>query len=286
MEINGGSILIDMLDGQNKIYRLYIDESGDHTCSKQLNKRFLGLTGVIFEAENYVNMFDPVFRDFKSTHFPSHPDDPVILHREDIINKRGVFGRLDDKNNREAFNDGLIKLITQNDFWLITVVIDKKEHFERHGDSAFHPYHYCLTVLLERYCNFLFRRNSRGDVLAESRGGNEDKELKKAFISVYEGGTYFIKPHFFQERLTSREIKIKLKSSDISGLQVADLMAHPCKEEILYENGRSARRMSVYGRRICQCIKDKYDKKPNGQVDGCGKVFLGNKKAPFGTLLR
>ena len=42
-------------------------------------------------------------------------------------------------------------------------------------------YHYCLALLLERFTFFLEQKQVRGDVMAESRGGKEDKRLKLHF---------------------------------------------------------------------------------------------------------
>ena len=81
----------------SKIYRMYVDESGDHTYSE--DKRYLGLTGVIFESQNYKDIFHPSFEEFKEKHFPYNPDDPVILHRREILDKSGPFWRLQDKKN-------------------------------------------------------------------------------------------------------------------------------------------------------------------------------------------
>jgi hypothetical protein len=60
--------------------------------------------------------------------------------------------------------------------------------------------------------------NVQGDVLAESRGGREDMQLKEAYRNVYESGTSFRKLDFFQKTLKSKEIKIKPKTANIAGM--------------------------------------------------------------------
>lgn len=64
------------------------------------------------------------------------------------------------------------------DYRVITVVIDKKLHRDQYQVWHFLPYHYCLAVLLERFVLFLHYGNYRGDVMIESRGGQEDHKLK------------------------------------------------------------------------------------------------------------
>ena len=260
-----------------KRYRLYIDESGDHTYYKSEDpaKRYLGLTGIFIETEYYRITFQPEMEKFKQTHFPHNPDEPVILHREDIINRRGPFWRLRDSERERAFNEDLLQFIKEQDYCIITVVIDKSAHIERHGRAAYHPYHYCLAALLERYCGFLNFYNAQGDVLAESRRGTEDFKLKSAYRKLYKEGTWYRGSEFFQHVLTSSEIKIKPKSANIAGLQLSDLVAHPSKQEILIEEQRIGDPGDNFGKQICQCIQTKYNRQVyEGRIWGYGKIFL------------
>lgn len=161
------------------------------------------------------------------------------------------------------------------DYILITVVLDKKAHIKKYEDAAFHPYHYCLSVLLERYCGLLNFHNSRGDVMAESRGGEEDKKLKIAYINIYDNGTWFRSSNFFKNVLTSKEIKIKPKTTNISGLQLADLIAYPIKRNILIEKGKLINTDIVFGDEIYKAIENKFNRNLfTGKVDGYGKIFL------------
>ncbi len=205
--------------------RLYVDESGDHTYHEiqDLTKRYLCLLGCIIKGEIYRTSFQPKLEQLKQKHFPHNPDEPVILHRSDIINKRGPFWRLRNPVNEKAFNRDLLSFLEEQDYTTISIVIDKRTHIERYQEAAFHPYHYCLVAMLERYCGWLHFHNAEGDVLAESRGGTEDRQLKAAYRRTYNDGTQFRGPSFFQSVLTSKEIKLKSKNSNIAGLQIADL---------------------------------------------------------------
>jgi hypothetical protein len=260
-----------------KRYRLYIDESGDHTYYKLEDpaKRYLGLTGIFIETDYYRTIFQPEMEKLKQKHFPHSPDEPVILHRKDIINRSGPFWRLRDKTKEDAFNKDFLEFIKEQDYCIITVVIDKKTHIERYGDVAYHPYHYCLTALLERYCGFLNFCNAQGDVLAESRGGAEDLKLKRAYQKIYIEGTWQRGSNFFQQALTSSQIKVKSKWANIAGLQLSDLIAHPSKQEILIEEQRIDDLGDNFGKQMCQCIQVKYNRQVyRGRIKGYGKVFL------------
>lgn len=262
----------------SKQYRLYIDESGDHTHSSEdkPEKRYLGLTGVIIETEYYRTTMHSQFERLKQKHFPHSPDQPVILHRKELIEKRGAFWRLRDTKNKESFNNDLLELLRDSDYTLITVVIDKIAHVQRYEKVAFHPYHYCMVAMLECYCGYLNFYNAKGDVKAEIRGGKEDFQLKEACQRVYESGTQFRRTDFFQKTLSSGEITLKPKSANIVGLQLADLVAHPCKNQVLFEQKRIDKREDVFGSRICECIESKHNRHvSDGRIYGYGKVFLG-----------
>ena len=259
-----------------KRFRLYVDESGDHTYHKldESDKRYLGLIGCIIEDGYYRETFHPALEKLKQTYFPHSPDDPVILHRRDIMNKNGPFWRLRDVGRKEAFNVDLLTFLEKQEYRIIMVVIDKKIHLERYGKAAFHPYHYCLAVLLERYCGFLKFFGAKGDVMAESRGGKEDMHLKDAYRCIYNDGTGWRLHDFFQDTLTSKEIKLKPKNTNIAGLQLADLLAYPLKREILLDEDR----VSDIGRfsgEICQKVVTKYNRQIyKGTIKGYGRIFL------------
>jgi len=265
-----------------RLYRLYMDESGDHHYHDYSNSkyeepslRYLGLMGVIIEKGTYQKAHADL-EALKQKHFVYDPDEPVIFHRTDVIHKRGPFSVLRDSRKEKEFNDDLITYFKMLDFTLIVVVIDKKVHIERYKKSAYHPYHFALVAMLERYCGFLNFWNSRGDALAEQRGGEEDRSLKEAYSYIFSNGTYFRQPPFFQRALTSKEIKIKNKKANIAGLQIADLLAHPCKQDILLEEGKAKCKEDAFGRNICEAIKSKYNVQIYSQrVKGYGRVFLG-----------
>ncbi len=261
-------------------YRFYIDESGDHTYNllDDTGRRYLGLCGCIFELSHVNGVLIPEMDTMKRRHFHPHdPDEPVILHRNDIINRRGPFRVLRDEIVRKAFDDDLIGFLARVQYKIIAVVIDKLEHKRKYGSFAWHPYHYCLTALLDRYCGLLNHLGDTGDVMAESRGGAEDKQLKTAYQHLYQHGSYHRPPAFYQRALTSNAIKLKKKSANIAGLQVADLLAHPCKQEILWDRGKvTVDDLGSFCRRITQILQTKYNRHLySGRVDGYGKVFLG-----------
>lgn len=285
------------------LYRLYIDESGDHTYGKKVskewepnkegnvigfgstneypeleieNRRYLALLGCIIESTSYRERFCPALSALKSEIFDEDPDLPVILHRDDIVKKRGYFRGLTDLDLQLAFNERFLRFIREMSFTTILVMIDKRGHVGRYGSKAYHPYHYCLTAMLERYCGFLKIHGAPGDVMAESRGGREDMRLKQAYSDLFAYGSRFRPPSFFQKTLSSKQLKLKRKDANIAGLQLADLLAYPLKMEYLREEKCSSSPCSSeFENELCQCAARKFNYRyGTGEVAGYGKVFL------------
>jgi hypothetical protein len=162
------------------------------------------------------------------------------------------------------------------EFRICAVVIDKKEHCERHESPA-HPYHLAMGFLLQRYCGLLNHVNRRGDVMAESRGGREDSLLKDSFKRVYEKGAWVRREEFFQRALTSKELKVKPKSANIAGLQLADLLAHPIRQAILIEKARIVGPLAPFAKSIYTVADAKLNRHLyDDRVWGYGKVWYPN----------
>lgn len=257
-------------------YRLYVDESGDHTFNllEDSGRRYLALLGVWFRQGDDYTAFSDALEQLKRQFFGARPDNPVILHRSDIINRKRAFGVLCDERLRARFDDALVGLVKQAEFKMVCVIVDKKNHSEKYK-SPLHPYHYCMAALMDRYSGWLNYKNASGDVLAESRGKEEDLQLKEAYRRVYESGTLLFGHAHHQRALTSKEIKLDRKGANIAGLQLADLLAHPAKQACLIERGIGEDRQNVFGNRLFAAAQGKLNCiEPAGRVEGYGKVWL------------
>lgn len=234
--------------------------------------------GCIVESQYYESSFNPDLIALKQRHFGDflNQGQPVILHRSDIINKRGPFKILNDSDREQAFNDDLLLFLKYHKYTLIAVVIDKSNHASRYGQAAFHPYHYCLTVMLERYCSFLRYYGGHGDVVVETRGKVEDQQLRAVYKYFYTVGTRYISRGSVQAVLTSNSIKLQPKTAQIAGLEIADILAHPCRQGILREKNIVGALGPGFGLQVWQCVKSKFNRRQgDGRVLGYGHVFLG-----------
>jgi hypothetical protein len=256
-------------------FRLYIDESGDHVFKhlEEEGHRYLCLLGCWFRGRDY-RAFHQELEAFKQHHIPHNPDEPVILHREDIINRRRAFWRLRNPDKAQAFDHDLLALIRRAEFKIVAVVIDKKELKARYPTPA-HPYHLAMGFLLQRYCGFLNHINRCGDVMAESRGGYEDRLLEDSYARVYERGAWVKRAAFFQKALTSKELKVKPKSANIASLQLADLLSNPLRKAILIEKGRIDGPLPPFAVQIMKAVEEKLNRHLyEGRVEGYGKVLF------------
>ncbi len=256
---------------------MYVDEVGNvdmRRAGAHPNERYLSLTGVIVQLDHVAQVLSPRLEALKQKYFASHPDDPVVLHRQDIRKKSGPFAVLEDADVCAAFDAELMGLVIDIEYVVVTAVIDKLEHLNRYGQWANEPYHYCLEVLLERYVHWLRSKEARGDVMAESRGGKEDRELKAVYSRIYQRGTYFIRAATISERLTSKELKIKPKSANIAGLQFADIVAYPSHQATVRRRNNQALPDSFSGQVAGILEATKYRRANANRVDGWGRVFL------------
>jgi len=260
-------------------YRLYLDESGDHVFREVMETahRYLCLLGCWFHNPDYLT-FHEALEALKARWLPHHPDDPVILHREDMLNARKAFKALRDPTVRTEWDEGLLKVIWQAEFRLVAVVIDKLSLRKAYGDAAAHPYHLALGFMLQRFAGYLNHINRVGDVMAESRGGTEDRLLKESYSRVYERGVWMTPAHRFQAALTSRELKLKNKSANISGLQLADLLGHPVKQQVLRQNGMIPEEAAPFARRLMEVVESKFNRQLyTGKIEGYGTVLFPEK---------
>lgn len=254
---------------------MYVDEVGnaDMGASGEENHRYLSLTGVVMTLDHAKTVLVPAFDDLKRRYFVSDPDQRIVFHRKELLNQKYPFQILKDLVVRKAFDEELLGLLRRLDYLVITAVIDKAEHQERYGNWANHPYHYCMEILLERFVLELRDRRSRGDVMAESRGTREDRELGDAFRRLV-AGTANIRGPEIEKHITSRELKLKKKSEDVAGLQLADLIAHAsCRGMRLARRGTTP--LTDFGSRIERVLKEsKYRRSYSKKIDGWGTKWL------------
>ena len=255
-------------------YRMYVDEVGNPDLGSSDNPlhRFLSLTGVIIDLKYVQEILHPQMEALKSSFFGSHPDEPIILHRKEMVNAKPPFEALQNEEIKQRFDKELLSFLAKWEYTVVTVCLDKKAHRDTYMVWRYDPYHYCMAILLERFLFFLEQRGMVGDVMAESRG-SEDRRLKDSYYRLWRDGTQFIPPERFQKIFTSRQLKVKPKSNNIAGLQLADLIAHPSRNEILIENKLQEKPLAPFAEKVVTILQTKYYQH-SGKVFGIGKKFV------------
>ena len=206
------------------VRRLYIDESGDHTYKRvdDLDKRYLGVTGVLFEKSRYDKEAQPGLEAIKQRIFRYDPDDPPILTRSHIMNRKHWFYVLQNPDLNQRWEEELLGFLESLVPYtrVFTVVIDKKTHLDSYPVHTFGPYVYCLSVLLNRIRGYMSVYGGQADVVAESRGRKEDDQIVRAYESLREHGSTYGDGEYYREFFPSEDLIIKRKDQNIAGLQI------------------------------------------------------------------
>ena len=227
-------------------YRLYIDETGtdDLTHVHLPEQRHLCLTGIIMHLDHVENFATPAMNRLKQEFFSQSntgrwkdPDDThqyIVFHRGDMVRKKGPFGVLNQENVRTAFDLSLLAYLQDTNFVVLSVVLDKTAMLRKLFWREKNPYHYLLQIMVEKYALWLRRKGAVGDVMAEKRHGRKDIALAEAFTNVIEQGTYYAHAELIKSRLAAHTLKLRSKQENVTGLQIADLLAQPCCQLVCY----------------------------------------------------
>lgn len=262
-------------EAPQKLYRLYLDESGDHTKASEAapEKRYLALSGVVLSSKAEGELHARWYA-LKRKHLAWHVDDPEPpLHRTDIMKADRAFSPLRDRARRDEFDTELLGIIKETRYRAICVVLDKLTHGEKEYRALKHPYHYCLVAMLERYCGWLKYIDGRGDVMAEARGAVEDRLLKEEYARIYASGSSYMGKADCQAVLTSKELKLRSKKANIAGLQLADLLANPMRADVLRRAGSLKEDEKPFEARVLPLVR--YNKREDtGKITGYGRILL------------
>ncbi|MEZ5338997.1 MAG: DUF3800 domain-containing protein [bacterium] len=269
----------EQLQFRRPVYRAYLDEVGHANYKCDLNhsqNRFLSVTGVFIDLRYVESTLSPHFEAIKHTYFkpPHHPDSPVVLHRNDIKGKRYPFANLKDSSMHSDFDAHLINCLTEWDYRVVTVTVDKLAMSSRYA-VPFDAYHYCMTVILERFLYFLIARGLEGDVMAEARQKHENRSLKAEYTRIYSEGTRYDSADDFRKHITSNQIKIKEKVHNIVGLQLADLIAYSCFHQHAHLQVGYPVPSAFCRRIIAELERFKYERNPQtGVIEGYGRKWF------------
>lgn len=261
--------------------RMFVDENGNNYLRKDLsnnNNRFLCLTGVVMRLIEHDCLTEKI-NSLKLKYFGTTE---VILHRRELISADKPFEVLKDDKTRLEFDVDMLSIVSELRYGVISIVIDKKTLVDRYSlERAHDPYALALEYLMQRYQYWMQDLSKQygdimGDIMAEARGGNEDRVTKETYRLIYQGDGYN-KLKGAERYYSSKEIKLKRKKENIAGLQLADLLSHPSRRYILSQHGL-ANNLSPesFEQSIVEVLVERKFRKYQEKIEGAGAVLFPN----------
>lgn len=239
-------------------YIVYVDESGDHSLSS-IDENFpvFALAFCIFKKSDFTNAVVPSIQSLK---FEFWGHDAIVLHGHDIRKQHGDFKILIDAEIRASFYEKLNNAIEAAPFTVVASVIDKTAHKKKYTEPR-DPYEIALAFCMERLFYFLrdlHQLHKTTHVIVECRGAKEDAKLELEFRRICDGANQAGKmPNF--------EIRFMDKRHNSTGLQFADLVAHPIARRVITLDQPN---------RAYDIIEKKLRKDAKGNTNGYGlKIF-------------
>ena len=131
-----------------------------------------------------------------------------------------------------------------------------------------------MEILVEKYAQWLERKQGYGDIMPEKRRGPKDAALQSAFEAVRQNGTRFIPAARIQARIRATKLKFRDKADDVPGLQLCDLIAHPSHMFVRQQQGHVVT-LGPFARRVVPIlVHNKYDRGYSGNIPGYGTKYL------------
>jgi Protein of unknown function (DUF3800) len=208
---------------------LFLDESGSHNLTViDPNYPVFVLGGVLLDRDYAEGELEYKLRAFKRDLFGN---ENLILHTADLTRNRNGFEAMKDKAFREQCYLKLNQLMRELEYRVIACVIKKDGHLSRYGVSALDPYMFSLEVLVERFAMEVGNHWHGGEIVAECRSLELDKELGLAWENLRVQGSRFVTATEIRNRIVGVTARPKL--ANVAGLQLADLVVTPIGRFVL-----------------------------------------------------
>ncbi len=223
---------------------LYIDETGDHSLTR-IDKTYpiFVLTGVIVDETYHQNDLTDELNKLKLRHFGT---EDVVLHSQEMthpkIAKNSAYTRFLDASFRTSFYRDFGLLLRRSRVSIVACVIMKSKHFANYGLEAKDPYLLSFDNLLNRLV-FDLNDSQRGIIVAESRNSTLDNQLEIAYLAARIEGTNKVRPAELKLKLNPT-IQFRQKSDNVTGLQIADMVASPLARHFLDKPERTGHQLA------------------------------------------
>lgn len=234
-------------------YIVYADESGDHSLSSSdEDYPVFVLAFCLFKKSEYSEAMLPRLSQIK---FQFWGHDAVVLHSHKIRKQKDDFAILGNRPTHDSFVAEINNLILASPFSIIATVIDKRRLKSKYIKPA-NPYNLGLLFCLERTSKFLAglgQKDRLTHIVVEARGKKEDAELELEFRRIIAK----------DPNLAKFELIFSDKKANGTGLQIADLIAHPIGKHVISPDQQN---------RSFEILERKFHRYPKYQGKGL-KVF-------------
>ena len=211
-------------------YYMFVDECGDQNLTA-FDECFpiFTLCGVLMSYSQLRDM-ETKIAALKKKYWG---DKVVILHSRDIRKCDKEFKILFDLDIKKQFYEDLDAIMGQKDAYTVVSCSILKEPYIRQFGKFNDIYGQSLSFLIERSIFFLddVSDNANMHIMAEMRGKQQDQNLLNYYNKLRDVGTHWVTPDRLQSHI--RKFDFLSKKQNVTGLQLADLIAYPITQYLL-----------------------------------------------------
>lgn len=249
-------------------YVMFVDENGNSDISYILKKimkgkeialeeKFFTVTGIIFKKSDYRIAKDKINilknKYWKDGYFKYKEKlQKVCFHSREIRKGTGPFNY--NLIDYKTFLEDLSNTLDNLNYNIISITINIEEYLRQ--NYKFDVYNTALCFLLQRYIYYM-PNNSKGIIMLEARGKNEDKLLLNEMKHIiFETGIKNITPYELSEKIDGIYFNPKwnkVYDETFVGLEIADLSSYPIHKFI--RNNKKDLSFKI--------LEKKFDKFPN-----------------------
>lgn len=218
---------------------VFIDESGNHNLNyTYTNDPYnIFVLGAICISEIEYEIFDRKLKELKQELFE---DEEYIIHTVEITrpnkSRQDNNKKFNNPEFRKIFYKRINDLIASTNFEVIACIIKKRELMIQEGANRVDPYIYSLNILLDQ---ILARCKSKTcKIYPEKRDNTENIKIELEFLRAKNAGTKQFTGTEVSEKI--EEFVLKDKKTNMSGLQLIDLLVTPIGRHFLGKKKREA----------------------------------------------
>lgn len=228
-------------------YTLYLDES--YTYEHKGKKPAFAIGGFIVKDSETININTSIDNLKKTVWSDLSDPTSIVLHEMDLkeaLNMRKPKRDLKPEYVRFRGNNSLVKkiyaeiskIVKNSEIHTIGCVVKNNDYYSNFPKGIGNEISLvCMQIILENYTHFLFKNNSVGKIIYESRDAM-DKTMLMRFYQVSSIGTMYVRPDAIQQKIM--QFCFVHKTENLQCLQLADFMVNQMARKksgkIIYNN--------------------------------------------------